>query len=168
MRSGPFALKRPQKPVLLGLMTSSRAAFAALSAILLLAPLAAHAASKTAKAEPAPAAQPAPPAIVLEQDAPYDKDLLRLSEILGSVHYLRGLCTPDMPDPSRQQMERLLQLEAAKVPQRKQKLTAAFNRGYRSFAALHSTCTATALAAEARYRAEGATLATEITARFGN
>lgn len=126
----------------------------------------AHAAGKVTSVAPV-AAAPAPP-VMLEQVAPYDRDLLRLSEIMGSVHYLRGLCMPDLEDQSRRQMERLLDLEAAKEPQRRQKLTAAFNRGYRSFAALHATCTATALAAEARYRAEGATLATEITARFGN
>lgn len=134
--------------------------------LLLVGGSAAHAAGKTISVAPDAVAPPAP--IALEQVAPYDRDLLRLSEIMGSVHYLRGLCMPDLEDQSRRQMERLLELEAAKEPQRRQKLTAAFNRGYRSFAALHATCTATALAAEARYRAEGATLATEITARFGN
>jgi uncharacterized protein (TIGR02301 family) len=138
----------------------------ALTALLVLAASGATAAEKAK--QPAPDVPPPPPPVAVEQSAPYDKDLLRLSEILGSVHYLRSLCKPDMDDPSRGQMERLLQLEAGKEPERRQKLTAAFNRGYRSFAALHSTCTATALAAEARYRAEGATLATEITARFGN
>ena len=49
-----------------------------------------------------------------------------------------------------------------------EKLTAAFNRGYRSFAAIYTACTDSAVVAEERYRNEGATLATEITARFGN
>jgi uncharacterized protein (TIGR02301 family) len=47
-------------------------------------------------------------------------------------------------------------------------LTAAFNRGYRSFAAVHTACTDAALTAAERYRNEGATLATEIASRFGN
>ena len=114
---------------------------------------------ETTKSTPAPQ----PPQVV-----PYDRDLLRLSEILGSMHYLRALCNPQEKDVWREKMQKLITLEAAKEPQRRQKLTAAFNRGYRSFSALHTSCTAAALEAEERYRAEGATLASEITARFGN
>jgi uncharacterized protein (TIGR02301 family) len=65
-------------------------------------------------------------------------------------------------------MQRLIDLEAAGEPKRQERLTAAFNRGYRSFAAIYTACTDSAVVAEGRYRAEGATLATEITARFGN
>ncbi|MBB4065586.1 TIGR02301 family protein [Gellertiella hungarica] len=119
--------------------------------------------AKTAETQPAPAPPPPPP-----QAAPYDRDLLRLAEIMGSLHYLRGLCNPDEKDQWRAKMQKLIDLEAGKEADRRQKLTAAFNRGYRSFAALHATCTGAALEAEERYRAEGATLATEITARFGN
>lgn len=116
------------------------------------------------KAETAAVApQPVP-----SQPAPYDRNLLRLSEILGSVHYLRGLCNPGGEDHWRAQMQKLLDLEAGKEPLRRQKFTAAFNHGYRSFASMHVNCTEAALAAEGRYRAEGATLAAEITARFGN
>ncbi|RON11983.1 TIGR02301 family protein, partial [Pseudomonas frederiksbergensis] len=50
----------------------------------------------------------------------------------------------------------------------RQRMTAAFNRGYRSFAAIHSSCTRAAVMAEEGYRNEGATLAQEIAARFGN
>ncbi len=114
------------------------------------------------KSEAAPAPPPVP------QVVPYDRELLRLSEIMGSMHYLRGLCNPEEKDRWREKMQTLIAMEAAKEPLRRQKLTAAFNRGYRSFAALHASCTGAALEAEERYRAEGATLATEITARFGN
>ena len=48
------------------------------------------------------------------------------------------------------------------------RLTAAYNRGYRSFASVYTSCTPAAVRAEQNYRNEGATLATEITARFGN
>ena len=121
-----------------------------------------------AKAKPAPET-PAPPAAVpVEKEAPYDRDLLRLSQIMGSVHYLRALCNPGVEDGWRTKMQSLLDLEAGKEPSRRQKFTAAFNYGYRSFASIHATCTEAAVQAEARYRAEGATLATEITSRFGN
>ena len=59
-------------------------------------------------------------------------------------------------------------MEAGSEQARKERLTAAFNRGYRSFASVYASCTEQAVVAEQRYRNEGATLATEITARFGN
>ncbi|MFD1329420.1 TIGR02301 family protein [Mycoplana ramosa] len=108
--------------------------------------------------------QPAPES----KPAPYDGRLERLSEILGSVHYLRNLCLKDGEDTWRKAMENLISMEAGNEQARKERLTAAFNRGYRSFASVYATCTAQAVAAEEKYRNEGATLATEITARFGN
>ena len=111
--------------------------------------------------------KPATP-VVEEKPAPYDERLERLSEILGAVHYLRNLCTDKAEDNWRASVQRIIELEAGKEPKRQEKLTAAFNRGYRSFAAIYTACTDSAVVAEERYRNEGATLATEITARFGN
>ena len=108
----------------------------------------------------------APPPVV-EKPAPYDGKIMRLAEILGSVHYLRNLCGNNETE-WRGMMEQLLAEESQGEPQRTARFTAAFNRGYRSFAATYVKCTPQAIAAEERYRAEGATLATEITARFGN
>lgn len=112
-----------------------------------------------------PATVPAEPA---EKPAPYDGRLLRLSEILGSVNYLRVLCKATDPDDWRQAMQELLDKEAAGEIARKARLTAAFNRGYRTFASVYTSCTPAAVMADQRYRAEGATLASEIVARFGN
>ncbi len=111
--------------------------------------------------------EPLPPPDT-ERPAPYDDDLLRLAEVLGSVHYLRNLCNPGKEDDWRAQMQQLLDSETKDEPKRKERLTAAFNRGYRSFASVYTDCTQQAIVAEERYRNEGATLATEITARFGN
>lgn len=108
------------------------------------------------------------PPVVEEKPAPYDERLERLSEILGAVHYLRNLCMDKAEDNWRASVQRLIDMEAGSEPKRKEKLTAAFNRGYRSFAAIYTACTESAVVAEERYRNEGATLATEITARFGN
>ena len=114
-------------------------------------------------------AKETPPAAAIEEKpAPYDTRLERLSEILGAVHYLRNLCLDKQEDGWRASMQRLIALEAANEPKRQEKLTAAFNRGYRSFAAIYTACTDSAVVAEERYRNEGTTLATEITARFGN
>ncbi|KQV11205.1 hypothetical protein ASC97_14845 [Rhizobium sp. Root1203] len=99
---------------------------------------------------------------------PYDEKLSRLAEVLGSVHYLRTLCKAESGDKWRLHMQQLLDSEAKDEPQRKEKLTAAFNRGYRAFASVYTDCTPAAIMAEERYRNEGATLATEITSRFGN
>ncbi len=130
-------------------------------ALLLALALAAPALAQQAKETPAVPA-------VEEKPAPYDERLERLSEILGAVHYLRNLCTDKPEDNWRASVQRIIELEAGKEPKRQEKLTAAFNRGYRSFAAIYTACTDSAVVAEQRYRNEGATLATEITARFGN
>lgn len=99
---------------------------------------------------------------------PYDKQLARLSEILGTVTYLRNLCS-ERPEPQwRAAMEKLLTVDAGSEPARKQQLTAAYNRGYRAFGALHTACTEAARKTDREYRAEGATLIKEMTNRFGN
>lgn len=134
---------------------------ALLLGLALAAPAFAQQAKGDAKETPSAAA-------VEEKPAPYDERLERLSEILGAVHYLRNLCMGKPEDGWRASMQRLIELEAANEPKRQEKLTAAFNRGYRSFAAIYTACTDSAVVAEERYRNEGATLATEITARFGN
>lgn len=103
-----------------------------------------------------------------ERPTPYDGQLSRLAEILGSIDYLRNLCSPARDDGWRGDMQQLLDTETKGEPKRKERLTASFNRGYRSFASVYTNCTPQALVAEEQYRNEGATLATEITARFGN
>jgi uncharacterized protein (TIGR02301 family) len=116
-----------------------------------------------------PAANTTAPATeTTERPAPYDDDLTRLSVILGSVQYLRSLCNTTKEDDWRLGMQQLLDAETKGEPKRRERLTAAFNRGYRSFASVYTDCTSQAIVAEERYRNEGATLATEITARFGN
>lgn len=115
------------------------------------------------------AAEEETPAPVIEQGAPpYDERLLRLAEIIGSIDYLRNLCNSSSETEWRASMQALLDGEAAGEPSRHAKLTAGFNRGYRTFASVYTTCTPSAVAADERYRREGATLAAEIVARYGN
>lgn len=118
--------------------------------------------------DPAPETPVEAPAVEEEKPAPYDPQLVRLSEILGSVQYLRTLCKGTGDDGWRQAMQQLIDHEAAKEVRRRERFTAAFNRGYRTFASVYTTCTEPAVVAEQRYRAEGATLASEIVARYGN
>ncbi|MFB2551094.1 TIGR02301 family protein [Ensifer soli] len=100
--------------------------------------------------------------------APYDGKLLRLAEILGSVDYLRHLCGATDAAEWRTAMQDLIERETAGEEKRRERLTAAFNRGYRSFASVYTRCTPAAVSAEQNYRAEGATLVAEIVARYGN
>ncbi|MDI6834522.1 MAG: TIGR02301 family protein [Rhizobiaceae bacterium] len=113
-------------------------------------------------------ASPAPPVDSQEKPAPYDTQLIRLSEVIGAVQYLRNLCAESGEPQWRRQMEKLLETETAGEPKRRERMVAAYNRGYRSFASVYTTCTPSAVTAAERYRAEGATLATEIATRYGN
>ena len=127
----------------------------------LMMPLASQTVAQPSVLSPSAPAQQSKP-------APYDTQMARLSEILGAVQYLRTLCPATGSEEWRKSMSDLLAADTATEPQRKQRMTAAFNRGYRTFAAVHTACTPAAIAAEEKYRIEGATLAQEIASRFGN
>lgn len=103
---------------------------------------------------------------IADAQAPYDPKLLRLAEILGSIQFLRSLCG-ETNGPWRAQMEALLEAEAPSE-ERKAKLIASFNHGYRSFAAVYSSCTEAAIEAIDRYMEEGEALSSEIAQRYGN
>lgn len=96
----------------------------------------------------------------------YEAGLLRLSEVLGSLHFLRTLCG-DKSDVWRLEMEKLLAAEKP-TPERRAKLVATFNRGYRAFERGYTRCTASASEAMRRYRLEGEALSRDIAARYGN
>lgn len=99
------------------------------------------------------------------QDKPYAEQLGRLSEILGSLHYLAGLCDP-APSPYRDQMTAVIEAEAP-APAFRAQLIDRFNLGYSSFAAVYRLCTPAAGEAIAVYRADGATLAAAIATQYG-
>lgn len=100
------------------------------------------------------------------EDAPYESGLLRLAELLGSIHYLRALCGAEDGSIWRDQMSALVEAEGDDDA-RRHKLVASFNRGYRSFASVYRECTPSARQAVEGYVAEGAALANDITARYG-
>ncbi len=125
----------------------------ALAAALLAAPLAAPG---PARAAPAEGAAP-----------PYDSDLMRLAEILGSLHYLRPLCGASAEAQRwRGEMQGVIDTEQPSEA-RRGKMIAAFNRGYSSFAQVYRTCTPAAQYAIDRHLEEGARLAHDIVVRFG-
>jgi uncharacterized protein (TIGR02301 family) len=110
----------------------------------------------------------AAPAHAAEGDAPFDNDLLRLSEILGGLHYLRGLCSPGDGPKWRNQMQALLDAEAPNGTPRRSHMMASFNRGYRGFQQVYHSCTPAADLAIRRYLDEGEKISREVTARYAN
>ena len=112
-----------------------------------------------------PAGPPQPP--IQEQPAPYDHDLQRLSEILGALHFLRGLCNSNEGQKWRTEAQALIEAEAP-TGDRHDKMVASFNRGYRGFQQSYRTCTPAADLVIRRYLEEGAKIARDITARYAN
>jgi uncharacterized protein (TIGR02301 family) len=98
---------------------------------------------------------------------PYDRDLQRLSEILGALHFLRGVCGTNEGQKWRTEAQALIDAEAPSGARRDQ-MIASFNRGYRSFQQSYRSCTPAADFAIRRYLDEGAKIAREITARYAN
>lgn len=110
----------------------------------------------------------ATPARAAEGDTPFDGDLLRLAEILGALHYLRGICGANEGQRWRNEMQALLDAEAPAGSARRKNMTQSFNRGYRGFQQTYRTCTPAAAVVVRRYLEEGARISREITARFSN
>jgi uncharacterized protein (TIGR02301 family) len=98
---------------------------------------------------------------------PFDGDLQRLAEILGSLQYLRTVCSSNEGQKWRNEMQSLIDAE---VPsgERRRKIIASFNRGYRGYQQTYRTCTPAADVAIRRYFDEGAKIAREVTARYAN
>jgi len=99
-------------------------------------------------------------------DPLYEAKLVRLAEVLGSIHSLRNLCG-ERSNQWRDRMDSLLLAENPD-PARKAKLIASFNRGYRTFNETYTTCTSQAIAAIDRYQIEGTRLSSEIVSGYGN
>ncbi|GAA2862984.1 TIGR02301 family protein [Aminobacter niigataensis] len=99
-------------------------------------------------------------------EAPFEPGLLRLAEVLGSLHFLRNLCG-EKGTQWRGEMEKLLQAENPS-PDRRARFIASFNRGYRSFDGTYTACTPSATEAIGRYMKEGEALSRDIASRYGN
>jgi uncharacterized protein (TIGR02301 family) len=99
--------------------------------------------------------------------APFDNDLQRLAEILGSLQYLRTICGAKEGQKWRTEMQALIDAEAPSG-ERRRRIVAGFNRGYRGFEQTYRTCTPAADLAIRRYLDEGAKIAREITSRYAN
>lgn len=120
--------------------------------------IAQHAHAQTSGEADAPKILTLPPA--------YEKQMMRLSEILGSLHYLRELCGANEGQKWREQMQKMLAAEEP-TDERRALLIASFNQGFRGFQEVYRDCTDAAVEANNRYIAEGRKLAGEIPTRYG-
>lgn len=90
-------------------------------------------------------------------DRPYDAQLVRLSEILGAIHYLRELCGAEEGQLWRNQMREILRSEGGTAI-RRAKLVQSFNKGYRGYRRTYRSCNDSAKVAIERFMEEGAQL----------
>lgn len=112
-------------------------------------------------------AAPSLPSRAVDSSAAFEAELSRLSEILGALHHLRNLCGANEGAKWRNEMQAILDAEGQQ-PERRAKLIASFNKGYRGFQQTYRSCTPAADTAIRRYLEEGAKIAREITARYTN
>ena len=96
---------------------------------------------------------------------PYDEKLMRISEILGAVHYLRELCGANEGQYWRDRMRDLTDAEGSSAL-RRARLTRAFNQGYRSYSRTYNTCSPSAQTAITRFLSEGTQLSEGLVKTF--
>jgi uncharacterized protein (TIGR02301 family) len=99
--------------------------------------------------------------------APFYGNLQRLAEIMGALHYLRALCGANEGQKWRNEVQALIDAEAPSGD-RRTRMVASFNRGYRSFQQTYRTCTPAADLVIRRYLEEGSKIARDVTARYAN
>jgi uncharacterized protein (TIGR02301 family) len=99
--------------------------------------------------------------------APFDGDLQRLAEILGTLHYLRGICGSNEGAKWRNEMQALIDAETPSGD-RRARMIAGFNRGYNGFQQTYRSCTPAAVVAIRRYVEEGSKISRDLTARYAN
>ena len=97
-------------------------------------------------------------------DPPYQRQMERLAEVMGSLYYLQPLCKTGTED-WRAQMAELIALDEPDED-RRQRLAGAFNTGYTGFSRLHRHCTPASREALSRLLFEAQQLARTIHTRF--
>jgi uncharacterized protein (TIGR02301 family) len=132
------------------------AIFTGLAAVLLTA------ATAPGRAQTGAAAPKLPPAAAPQKpagpdDRPYDTQIFRLAEILGTLHYLRELCGANEGQVWREHMRELVTAEGTSAL-RRAKLVDSFNRGYRDYSRTYRTCTQPALVAIQRFMDQAAAI----------
>lgn len=104
----------------------------------------------------------AAPALAI--DPPYQKQMERLAEIMGSLYFLQPLCNAGSED-WRNQMSDLITLDEPDED-RRQRLAGAFNSGYTAYSRFHRACTPAAREALTRLLVEAERTARDLHTRF--
>ena len=97
-------------------------------------------------------------------DPPYQEEMERLAEILGSLYFLQPLCRPG-PIDWRREMEELIILDQPDED-RRQRLAGAFNSGYVAYSRTYRVCTTSANEALTRLLGEAQRIARDIHTRY--
>jgi uncharacterized protein (TIGR02301 family) len=121
---------------------------------------------KKAAAKPAPDTKPARAPEAEPPPPPYDPEILRLAEILGTLTYLDALCASNPQDDWRAKMQALVEADA-KTAARKERLAGSYNRGFHDYERTYHLCTPNAQAIIGRFLAEGAGIAHAVVNRYG-
>ena len=116
--------------------------------------------------KPAPPPPPPPPPPVDLPPPVYEPQLLRLSEIIGALAFLRDICGAGDAEAYRAKMAALLDVEA-KTTEQRQRLAGAYNRGFRDYERNYNQCTPSAEEATRRFLDEAARLSSDIATRYG-
>lgn len=88
------------------------------------------------------------------RDAAYNADLIRLSEVLGAIHYLRALCRTNEGQLWRNKMTEMLETEEPDEDQR-QLLVSHFNITYHRYRKAYERCTTQAVSDANQFIEEG-------------
>lgn len=118
-----------------------------------------------ALAQAAPAAKPAPTPARPEA-VPYEADLLRLAELMGSLAFLRDLCHDGDGAQFRDKIARLIDADL-RPQEAKDQLAGAFNRGFEGYRFTYRVCTSNARETIAAYLEETRRLAKDVASRYG-
>jgi uncharacterized protein (TIGR02301 family) len=86
---------------------------------------------------------------------------------MGALHYLRALCGANEGAKWRNEVQALIDAEAPSGD-RRARMVASFNRGYRGFQQTYRTCTPAADLVIRRFLEEGSHIARDVTARYAN
>jgi uncharacterized protein (TIGR02301 family) len=101
----------------------------------------------------------------LAVDPPYQAQMQRLVEILGSLYFLEPLCRPKVSADWRAEAGDLINRDDPD-DDRRQRLNGAFNQGYTGYARLYTVCTISADSALSRLLNEAERLARDIHTKF--
>ena len=125
----------------------------------------APAAAKPTAAKPPSGETPTPTPTSVESPPPYEPQLLRLAELIGSLAYLRDLCGDGDGATFRAKFAELVDAEGTTDP-RKEALAGAFNRGFRDYELTYRACTPVAHEIVTRFLDEAGRIAKDVANRY--